>query len=144
VKVENILTVKGADIVKAAPGDTVHQTSKLLREMRIGAVLVSDGAGGISGIISERDIIGGLAEKGAAALEMAVEGLMTRDVHVCAPSDTVDAVMSLMTDKRIRHLPVMEDNKLAGLISIGDVVKFKIAETEEEAQALREYITTAG
>jgi len=144
VKVENILAEKGADIIKAAPEDSVHQTARLLREKRIGAVLVGGPGGGIAGIISERDIIGGLAVHGDAALEMSIDGIMTRNVHVCAPSDTVDAVMSLMTDKRIRHLPVVEGDELVGLISIGDVVKFKIAETEEEAQALREYITTAG
>ena len=147
MKVENILTVKGADIVKVATSDTVQQTAKLLREMRIGAVLVRDEANntdGIAGIISERDIIGGLAALGAAALDMPVDSMMTRDVHVCSPSDTVDEVMSMMTDRRIRHLPVMEDDKLVGLISIGDVVKHKIAESEQEARALREYITTAG
>jgi CBS domain-containing protein len=147
VKVENILTVKGADIVKVATSDTVQQTAKLLREMRIGAVLVNDEANntdGIAGIISERDIIGGLAAHGAAALDMSVDSMMTRDVHVCSPADTVDDVMSMMTDRRIRHLPVVEDGKLVGLISIGDVVKHKIAESEQEARALREYITTAG
>jgi CBS domain-containing protein len=115
--------------------------------MRIGAVLVSDDTSdpaGIAGIISERDIIGGLAAHGAAALDMSVDSMMTRDVHVCGPSDTIDEVMSMMTDKRIRHLPVMENNELVGLISIGDVVKNKIAESEEEARALRDYITTAG
>lgn len=144
VKVENILTAKGADIVKAAASDTVNQTARLLREKRIGAVLVDDGAGGIAGIISERDIIGGLAQFGSSALDMAVDTMMTKDVHVCSPSDSVDDVMSLMTDRRIRHLPVMENNQLVGLISIGDVVKNKIAETEQEARALRDYITTAG
>ncbi|MBT3787145.1 MAG: CBS domain-containing protein [Alphaproteobacteria bacterium] len=147
MKVENILTVKGAEIVKVTTSDSVHKTAKLLREMRIGAVLVSDDTvdpAGIAGIISERDIIGGLAVHGAAALDMSVDTMMTRDVHVCGPSDTVDDVMSMMTDKRIRHLPVMENNELVGLISIGDVVKNKIAESEEEARALRDYITTAG
>jgi CBS domain-containing protein len=144
VKVENILTVKGADIVKVAENDSVHKTAKLLKEMRIGAVLVSNSSNGIAGIISERDIIGGLAQHGAAALDMPVDSMMTRDVHVCGPGDTIDVVMSMMTDRRIRHLPVMEDNALVGLISIGDVVKYKIAEAEEEARALRDYITTAG
>ena len=144
MKVENILNVKGADIIKAAKGDSIHETAKLLRENRIGAVLVDDGAGGIAGIISERDIIGGLAQNGNGCLDMTVDSLMTTNVHVCAPTDTVDEVMSLMTERRIRHLPVTEGSTLVGLISIGDVVKHKIAETEQEAAALRDYITTAG
>jgi len=146
VRVENILTIKGADIVSANLGDSVHDTAKLLKEKKIGALLVlqSDGGTGpgIAGIISERDIIGGLAVHGAAVLAMPVSELMTRDVHVCSPDDTIDHVMSLMSTRRIRHLPVVEGDELVGVISIGDVVKRRIAETEEEAQALREYITS--
>jgi len=145
VRVENILTLKGSDIVSATPGDTVFDTAKLLAEMKIGAVLVREpGAGGpgISGIISERDIIGGLAAHGADVMSKPVSELMTKDVLVCAPDDTIDKIMSMMTDRRIRHLPVVKDDELVGMISIGDVVKRRIAETEEEAQALREYINS--
>jgi len=145
VRVENILTLKGSDIVSATPGDTVFDTAKLLADMKIGAVLVREpGAGGpgISGIISERDIIGGLAAHGADVMNKPVSELMTKDVLVCAPDDTIDKIMSMMTDRRIRHLPVVKDDELVGMISIGDVVKRRIAETEEEAQALREYINS--
>ena len=145
MRVENILTLKGSDIVSATPGDTVFDTAKLLAEMKIGAVLVREpGAGGpgISGIISERDIIGGLAAHGADVMSKPVSELMTKDVLVCAPDDTIDKIMSMMTDRRIRHLPVVKDDELVGMISIGDVVKRRIAETEEEAQALREYINS--
>ena len=145
MRVENILTLKGSDIVSATPGDTVFDTAKLLADMKIGAVLVREpGAGGpgISGIISERDIIGGLAAHGADVMNKPVSELMTKDVLVCAPDDTIDKIMSMMTDRRIRHLPVVKDDELVGMISIGDVVKRRIAETEEEAQALREYINS--
>jgi CBS domain-containing protein len=145
VRVENILTLKGSDIVSATPNDTVFDTAKLLAEMKIGAVLVREpgGAGpGISGIISERDIINGLATHGADVMTKPVSELMTTNVHVCSPGDTIDQIMLMMTDRRIRHLPVVEDDDLVGVISIGDVVKRRIAETEEEAQALREYINS--
>lgn len=146
MRVENILSAKGAEIVSANPGDNVYDTAKLLNEKKIGAVLVRDSSGGagpgILGIISERDIIGGMAVHGADVLNKPVSDLMTRDVHVCSPDDTIDQVMSMMTKRRIRHLPVVKDDELVGVISIGDVVKKRIAETEEEAQALREYITS--
>jgi CBS domain-containing protein len=146
VRVENILKVKGADIISAKSDDSVSETAILLTKMKIGALLVRDAGGGpgpgIAGIISERDIIAGLAVHGADVLNQPVSKLMTRDVHVCSPDDTVDHIMSMMSSRRIRHLPVVKDDELVGMISIGDIVKQRIAETEEEAQALREYITS--
>jgi len=146
VRVENILTKKGAVIITAKPEDSVFDTAKLLSEKKIGAVLVLDagsGSGpGIAGIISERDIINGMAVHGGGVLNKPVADLMTRNVHVCSPDDTIDQIMSMMSERRIRHLPVVKDDELVGVISIGDVVKHRIAETEEEAQALREYITS--
>ncbi len=146
MRVENILTVKGTAIVAARPGDSIFDTAKLLNEKKIGAVLVLDddrGSGpGIAGIISERDIISGLAVHGGDILNRPVSDLMTPNVVVCSPEDTIDQIMSLMSERRIRHLPVVKDNELVGVISIGDVVKRRIAESEEEAQALRKYITS--
>ncbi len=147
MKVSNLIADKGSEIIMTTAGESVAETAKLLRTHKIGAVLVRDPSGGqvadIAGIISERDIINGVAEHGHQALDMNVGDLMTANVQVCSSEDTVHDVMTLMTEKRFRHVPVVDDGKLVGLISIGDVVKHRIAETEEEAQALREYITTA-
>ncbi len=116
--------------------------AELLSKRRIGAVLVKDDDGDLIGIISERDIVIGVAHRGPPALEKPVSDLMTKDVITCSPADQVIDVMGKMTDRRIRHLPVIDDNTVVGVISIGDVVKQRIAESEHEAEALREYIAT--
>lgn len=142
--VESILKGKGANIISVKPADTVADTAKVLARHRIGAVLVCDGDGDgeLAGILSERDIVRGLAETGSAILEGPVSALMTRRVVTCSPGDSVDGVMAKMTEGRFRHLPVMSGGSLVGVISIGDVVKERIAETEHEAEALKAYIAT--
>ncbi len=142
MNVAMILKEKGGDMVAAKPGDSLAAVCSLLAGHGIGAVLVLNPDGGIAGILSERDVVRGLAQHGAALLERSAESLMTRNVMVCAPADTIEDVMHVMTKRRIRHLPVMAEGKLVGMISIGDVVKRRIADTELEAEALRQYIAT--
>ena len=142
MNVAGILKGKGADIITAKADDAISVVAGLLGKHRIGAVLVMGDAQDVQGVISERDIVRGLANSGSGCLNMKASELMTSDVISCAPSDTIDQVMSLMTDKRIRHLPVMEDGILKGFISIGDVVKRRMDEVEQEAAAMRDYIAT--
>ena len=140
--VRAVLESKGDNIVTVAPSATVRAAVKLLSERRIGAVLVMAGAQ-IAGILSERDIVRVLGERGAAILDDKVEHVMTRKVITCRPADTVAAIMEKMTEGKFRHLPVVEESKVVGLISIGDVVKRRVMEYEREQEALRDYIKTA-
>ena len=140
--VRAVLESKGDNIVTVAPTATVRAAVKLLSERRIGAVLVMAGAQ-IAGILSERDIVRVLGERGAAILDEKVEQVMTRKVITCRPADTVAAIMEKMTEGKFRHLPVVEESKVVGLISIGDVVKRRVMEYEREQEALRDYIKTA-
>ena len=141
--VSNILDDKGRRIVSAGPEASIEEISKSLTRERIGAVLVRDGTGTLVGVLSERDIVTGIAERSGDCLDLQARDLMTQDVITCKLFDSVPQVMAMMTELRIRHLPVVEDNHLIGLISIGDVVKHRLAEVESEAQHMREYITTA-
>ena len=140
--VETILRKKGDSIVTVDPADTVSDAVQMLTKHRIGAVLARDAAGDIVGILSERDIVRGVARHKSNCLDMAVKELMTSPVISCKPDDNIDAIMELMTERRIRHLPVMNGDALVGIISIGDVVKQRISEIEHESEALRQYITT--
>jgi CBS domain-containing protein len=139
VYVQNILKDKGTDVVTTGPDRTIVETARLLHTHKIGAVLVVDGKR-VIGILSERDIARSVAMYGERALSMKVRELMTADVLVCSPHDTVSDIMALMTARRIRHVPVMEDGELRGIISIGDVVKIRMGEVEMEAESLREYV----
>ena len=138
--VADILKVKGTDVVTIVPDETVAATARLLNAKRIGAILVCDANGKVVGVISERDIIRGIAVNGERALEMQVRDLMTREVIACKPTDTIAEVMKMMTMRRFRHMPVIEDGELKGIISIGDVVKNRIEETEMETRVLRDYV----
>ena len=142
MRVEDILREKGHDVFTVAENVTVLAALEVMKEKRIGAVLVTDKAGEVCGVLSERDVARGLPELGASILKKPIGSLMTRDVISCASGDTIAAIMTLMTESRIRHLPVINEGKLEGLISIGDVVKYRIKEAENEADALRHYITT--
>jgi CBS domain-containing protein len=140
--VRAVLETKGYNIVTVDPAATVRAAVKLLSERRIGAVLVmTDGR--IAGILSERDIVRGLGERGAAILDDKVESMMTRKVITCRPADTVAAFMETMTENKFRHLPVVDDGKIVGIVSIGDVVKRRVMDIEHEQEALRDYIKTA-
>jgi CBS domain-containing protein len=138
-----ILAVKGVDTVTAQPHRTMAEAARTLAERRIGAVLVTGSDGSLKGILSERDIVRALALKGADALQDPVSMHMTAKVVTCRRNDYIADVMEEMTKGRFRHMPVVEDGALVGLISIGDVVKHRIAETEAESRSLRDYIQMA-
>jgi CBS domain-containing protein len=141
--VGRILKEKGSDVVTTEPERTIAETAKLLDRHRIGAVLVLGADGSVAGVLSERDVVRGIARHGERALSMAVRDLMTREVIVCEPKDTVQDVMGLMTHRRIRHVPVVEDGRLVGIVSIGDVVKGRLGDFEMEAESLRAYVQGA-
>ena len=138
--ISQILKDKGDLVFTASPNETVGAAAALLHSRRVGAMIVLDGDQAIAGILSERDIVRVVAEGGAAALSRPISDCMTRDVVLAQPEETVDALLERMTDRRIRHLPVVKDGRLAGIISIGDLVKFKIRETQAEADGLKAYI----
>jgi CBS domain-containing protein len=140
--VQAILDSKGRDIVSVSADSTLEAAVKILSERRIGAVLVMKNHH-IEGILSERDIVRVLGRRGAAVLKEPVSETMTRKVVTCRQADTAAAIMEKMTAGKFRHLPVVESDKVVGLISIGDIVKFRVREYEHEQDALREYIKTA-
>jgi CBS domain-containing protein len=141
--VKAILSHKGGDVVTIAPTAQLADAVKLLAERRIGAIVVTGPADRVAGILSERDIVRVLAQRGPAVLDEQVASVMTRKVVTCESAETITAIMERMTAHRFRHLPVVEQNKLIGIISIGDVVKRRVEEIEGESNALREYIATA-
>ena len=141
--VRTILDTKGHQVESIQPGAKLSAAIKILGEKKIGAVLVLNIAGNIEGILSERDIVRVLGERGAAVLDEPVSNVMTRRVVSCRQADTVSAIMEMMTLGKFRHLPVVEEGKVVGLISIGDVVKWRVQEYEREQEALRDYIKTA-
>jgi CBS domain-containing protein len=140
--VRAILDTKGHDIESVEPEMTLCAATKRLAERRIGALLVMTGTR-MEGILSERDIVRVLGERGADVLNEPVSSVMTRRVVSCRPSDTVAAIMEMMTLGKFRHLPVIENGLVVGLISIGDIVKWRVQEYENEQEALRQYIKTA-
>ncbi len=137
-----ILHEKGSDVVTIRPSATLAAAAQTLDEKGIGAVVVTDEDGSIKGVLSERDITRQVARGGAAALKEPAKEAMTAEVVTVTPGDSVDSVMALMTDRRIRHLPVIVDGALGGIVSIGDVVKRKIAAAEAESEAMKAYIAT--
>ena len=139
--VDTILKTKGSTIHIAPPDAAVAEIVALLAEKRVGALVISADGKNVDGIVSERDIISGLAAKGVALLETVASDLMSRNVVTCGREASVAQLMAMMTERRIRHLPVVEDGVLCGMVSIGDVVKNHIDEIASEAEALREYIT---
>jgi CBS domain-containing protein len=140
--VRAILDTKGLQVVSIGADATVSSVVTLLTERRIGAVLVMAGDK-MEGIVSERDIVRALSERGAAVLDESVRILMTSKVMTCRRADTVSSVMEKMTEGKFRHLPVIEDGRVVGIVSIGDVVKHRLSEFEREQEALRDYIKTA-
>jgi CBS domain-containing protein len=138
--VSHILKEKGRDILAIAPEATLFEAARVLSLNRIGALIVRDPKGALTGIISERDIVRAIAEDGASALAHTVGQCMTKDVATCEENDTIAEIMETMTRCRFRHMPVVEGGRITGIVSIGDVVKIRIAETLREAQALKDYI----
>lgn len=141
--VSDILKSKNSDVVTIGPDETIGTTARLMNGRRIGAVVVVDGDNTVIGIISERDVVRGIATKGDAILDTPVRALMTADVVSCTAGETIASIMKTMTDQRFRHMPVIEDGVLRGMISIGDVVKHRLEETEMEVRALRDYVLAA-
>ncbi|MEX6633688.1 CBS domain-containing protein [Hyphococcus lacteus] len=142
MKVEQILQLKGTDIYSVEPDAKIAEAVTILNEKNIGAVLVREQNGNVVGILSERDIVRRLGSRGAEALSMGVSECMTSNIYTCSVDASVDELMGMMTEKRIRHLPVTRDGNIVGVVSIGDVVKRKIEEAEQEAAALKEYIAS--
>ncbi len=140
--VRAVLDSKGHQVVSVSPDAKLSAAVKILSERRIGAVLVMSGQR-IDGILSERDVVRVLGERGASALDEPVRSVMTQKVITCEKADTVGAIMEVMTSGKFRHLPVVENERIVGLISIGDVVKWRVAEYEREQEALHDYIKTA-
>jgi CBS domain-containing protein len=141
--IASILKNKGGDIIAARPDDTAEQVAKLLAAHNIGAVLIKGADDAVLGILSERDIVRAVGRHGEAALKLTASALMSRNVVNCSPDDTVAQAMAIMTARRFRHLPVMENGRLVGMISIGDVVKERIGEAEHEAEQLRAFVAGA-
>jgi len=139
-----LLKRKGSDIVTVGPDEAIDTVSRTLAKHRIGAVLVLDDGGRPLGILSERDIVRGVAQEGSGILQQPASTLMTRDLVTCRGTDTVAQVMALMSERRIRHLPVMDGDRLVGLISIGDVVKARLDDAELEVESLRGYVAGLG
>ena len=143
MNVDAILREKGGAVVTIAPEATIGEAVAVLRKRSIGALVVSGDGITPDGILSERDVVRGLAREGTRLLERRVEDVMTRAVVTCGRNDHVRDLMALMTERRIRHLPVMHDGRLAGIVSIGDVVKNRLGEIESEAESLKTYIAGA-
>ena len=143
MNVDAILRNKGNAVETARPDWNVAQVCQRLNELEVGALLVSKGGQSVNAIVSERDVINHIAKEGAAVLDRPVSDIMIHDVVTCTRDDDIAHLMETMTERRIRHLPVVENDVLIGIFSIGDVVKYRIQETEYEAKALRDYIITA-
>jgi CBS domain-containing protein len=141
--VKNILASKRGNVVTIEPTADLAAAVKLLAERRIGAVVILGADHRIVGILSERDIVRTLAVAGSTALNEPVDQVMTRNVMTCSEDDTIASLMGRMTTEKFRHIPVVEQGKLIGIVSIGDVVKNRVEEIEQESKALRDYIRTA-
>jgi CBS domain-containing protein len=140
--IAGILKSKGSEVATVAPTMTVKAVVELLRTKRIGAVLVLGSGQEVLGVVSERDVVRGLAVNGASVLDQTADQIMSAPVVTCAPGDTVQEAMEQMTAGRFRHLPVMDGGRLLGIVSIGDLVKRRIEDAEHEAEELKQYITT--
>jgi CBS domain-containing protein len=140
--VETILQTKGTLVHKLTETGTLADAVHLLNAHNIGAIVITDNSGNIAGILSERDIVRQLGKNPSGTLTLSVSACMTRGLVTCERTTLIDEVMERMTRHRIRHMPVVEDGKLLGIISIGDVVKHKIEAVEREAEALRDYIAS--
>jgi CBS domain-containing protein len=141
--VEHILSAKGRKVITIEPERTLGEAVRLLDERKIGAVVVGDADHAVLGIISERDIVRALAKSGAAALDEPVSRHMTGKVVTCTGRSAISELMELMTDRKFRHVPIVEDGRLNGIVSIGDIVKHRLHEMERESEAMRDYIATA-
>lgn len=138
--IASILSEKGSDVFTISLPKTLLEVCSTLREYRIGAILIVDDAGKLAGILSERDIVRRIAENGPDALNSDAADCMTSNVVTCGPEDTIQTAMARMSEGRFRHIPVLHDGQLAGMVSIGDLVKRRIADAEKEAEDLKNYL----
>jgi CBS domain-containing protein len=139
--IRHVLQRKGSEVVTIGAEAPVTQAITTLGDHNVGALVVADADGAVVGIVSERDVVRALAADGPGALQRTVGDLMTRSVHTCGLTATVDELMALMTERRIRHVPVIDGGELAGIVSIGDVVKTRIGELETERETLHDYLS---
>jgi CBS domain-containing protein len=140
MRVADLLRSKGSEVATVPPGVSVAGLLEDLARHNIGAMVVADETGGVIGIVSERDVVRRLHERGAELLTVPVEEIMTRQVVTCTPNDGVDSLAAVMTERRVRHMPVVEDGRLVGIVSIGDVVKSRIEQLESDREQLESYI----
>lgn len=140
VRISKLLAAKGADVATISPDESVADAVSGMARLRIGALVVSGDGSRIDGIVSERDIVRALVGDDGSLLSRPVSSIMTATVHTCSPDDDTDGLMATMTDRRIRHVPVVEGGRLAGIVSIGDVVKTRIGELEHDRNQLVDYI----
>ena len=142
--VAHILKQKGAGVITVQPADSVQAIVDILAKHRIGAVVVVDHEGAIAGIVSERDVVRAMAGDAAGVVGKSARDIMTAKVRTCTPQDSETDLMQMMTESRIRHLPVVDAGRLVSMVSIGDVVKFRMEEIEREADHMKSYIASAG
>ncbi|HSK55828.1 MAG TPA: CBS domain-containing protein [Jiangellales bacterium] len=142
MRIADVLRGKGDTVVTVVPDITVRDLLALLAEHRIGATVVSTDGARVDGIVSERDVVRAIAARGAAVLSERVADIMTADVRTCTPDTSVDDLMRTMTEGRFRHVPVVVEGRLSGIVSIGDVVKMRIGELETERESLERYISS--
>jgi CBS domain-containing protein len=140
MRISTVLAAKGSSVVTIPPDASIREAVALLGRHGIGALVVSEDGVHIGGIVSERDIVLELERADGALLDRSVREIMSNSVHTCSPSDTVDMLMETMTEQRVRHVPVVEDGVLVGIVSIGDVVKTRIGELEKDRRELEDYI----
>jgi len=139
--ISDVLRAKGTQVITVIPDTTVRQLVAILAEHRIGAVVVSHDGIAVDGIVSERDVVQALARRGAAVMSAKVTAIYTAQVHTVTPQSPIEDVMRMMTERRVRHAPVVADGRLQGIVSIGDVVKIRLGELQAERTALTDYIT---
>ena len=142
MKLSEVLSTKGSEVYRLKSDNSIAEAATKLTEKKIGALLVEDNDGKIVGILSERDIVGGMGPHGADLHDVPISELMTTNLIKCTSQDTVLQAMAMMTDRRVRHLPVFDGDDLIGVISLGDLVKCRISEVQSEADALRQYIAS--
>lgn len=141
MQISGVLRHKGTEVLTIAPTESVRTLLERLREGGVGALVVSTDGRTVEGIVSERDVVRRLSTDGDGVLDTEVSQIMTADVHTCGPSATVDDLMAVMTEQRVRHVPVLEDGVLVGIVSIGDVVKQRMSELQSERDQLEAYIS---
>lgn len=144
MKISEVLEMKGTDVISVESDGSVREALDALRENDIGALVVVGTSGAMTGLVSERDIVRAISREGADVLEEPVASLMNATVPTCEPPDTVRQVLALMTEKRERHIPVVENGELRGIVSIGDAVKYRLDETMKEADVLRSILGSVG